>query len=204
MSTENNWKEMNGQADDDLSGMLNISEISKLQSKTPLQQLKRNLRINIIWGLIIDLFYLAILIAFAYWQVRVAISVVFLFSLWALYTAIIQYKKIPDHVSADRSLLSELKKQHQAIVRWCRMLENTGLFIYPVSAAGGFMLGGAIGSGKDIDVFLRKPLIIILFFVVIAILTPACHYLAKWMNKVAFGKHLEALQKNIQELESEQ
>jgi hypothetical protein len=76
--------------------------------------------------------------------------------------------------------------------------------LYPVSAAGGFMLGGFVGSGKPIEVFMSKPIVIIILVVTIAILVPICYKLAKWMTKKAFGQYADQLKKNIDALKSGQ
>jgi hypothetical protein len=65
------------------------------------------------------------------------------------------------------------------------------------------MLGGVIGSGKPVSVFMHKPLFFITLIIAVIVLVPACYYLAKWMFKCSFGKHLQALKDNIDELESE-
>lgn len=41
-----------------------------------------------------------------------------------------------------------------------------------------------------------------LLAVCIIVLVPACYWTAKWLFKVAFGKHLEALHARIAELRS--
>jgi hypothetical protein len=82
------------------------------------------------------------------------------------------------------------------------MQEKVALFFYPIGAVGGFMMGGVIGSGKTIGEFMSKPVVLIALVIVLVTLIPACYYLAKWMNKKAFGDHLEKLKENINQLKN--
>lgn len=203
MSIQNTWGDIDNKQDDDLVSLLQKPQLSKLTSKSPLEKIRKNLLMNIIWGILICGLYVFIIIHFQIWQVQVSIGVVLLFSLWALYTAFVQYKKLSTIVSANSSLLTEMKRHAASINDWLNTQQKVALIIYPVSAAGGFMLGGVIGSGKPVEVFMSKPFVIIALVVTIIILVPACYYLAKWMCNYSFGKHLKALQQNILDLESE-
>ncbi len=80
---------------------------------------------------------------------------------------------------------------------------KVALFIYPISAAAGFMLGGVVGSSKAAEAFMQKTVIWIILLVVVIILTPLCYLLARWMLRYSFGKHLDTLQEKTNELEAE-
>jgi len=203
MSNQYIWDDINNKQDDDLSSLLNKPKLSKLTSHNPLEKIKKNLLMNMVWGIIIGALYVFMIIHFQIWQVQVSISIVLLFSLWALYTAWLQYKKLNTSVSSNSSLLSEMKRHYESIETWLNTQQKVALIIYPVSAAGGFMLGGVIGSGKSVELFMSKPIVILILVVTILILVPACYYLAKWMCNYSFGKHLKTLQQNIKDLESE-
>ena len=82
--------------------------------------------------------------------------------------------------------------------------QQAGLLIYPVSATGGFMIGGSVGAGKSITEVMQKPGMIIALLIALIILVPLCFYLAKWMSKKAFGKYAEQLKQNIEMLKSAQ
>jgi hypothetical protein len=203
MSIQNIWSDINNKQDEDLLLLIQKPQLSKLTSNSPLEKIKKNLLMNIVWGILICGIYVFIIIHFQIWQVQVSIAIVLLFSLWALYTAFIQYKKLRTSVSANSSLLSEMKRHCESITTWLQTQQKVALIIYPISAAGGFMLGGVIGSGKLVEVFMSKPIVLAAFIATIIILVPACYYLAKWMCNYSFGKHLKALQRNINDLESE-
>ena len=169
---EQNWKQLEGPEDDELSSMLNMSAIAYLHTHNPLQKIKTNLLINMILGVLICIVYVIIIIAFPIWQVQVGLGIVFIFSGWAMYKAFIQYRNIQPDISANNALLEELKRQHQSFTEMIRTQLKVALFIYPISAAAGFMLGGVAGSGKPVEAFMHKPAVWIILLVAIAILTP--------------------------------
>ncbi len=203
MNIEQNWKAVENHGDIDLTSMMNLSKISHFHSSNPLKTIKKNLLINIIWGTLICMSYIALFIAFPIWQVQVAIFITFVFSVWAVYTAYLQYRDMITTVSFEKSVLEELKRHRQSILQWMKTQLKVALFIYPISASGGFFLGGTIGSGKSIETIMQKFVMWLILLVVLLILTPLCHLLAKWMFKISFGKYLDSLQKSIQELEAE-
>jgi cation transporter-like permease len=203
MSIEKTWDEINEGGDEDLSSLLHTGTLSKLPSHNPLQKIKSNLLANLIWCVVLSIGYIIIISYFRIWQVQVSLGIVLAFTLWALYEGSVQYKKLNSQVSPAGSLLHELKRHHQSISNWMKVQQQVGLFVYPISAAGGFMLGGVLGSGKSVATFLSKPAAQIALPICIVVLVPAGYYLARWMYKHSFGKHLAALQKNINDLEAE-
>lgn len=203
MNINNNWSNESHKSDDDLNALLNIKSIKNLSSKNPLENIKNNLILNIILGLAICVFYVFVLFYFPIWQVQLAIGITLIFSIWAIYTAFIEFKKIKTDVSPENSLLAELKKHHHSLTKWMKTQQMVGIFIYPISAIGGFMLGGTVGSGKNVESFMGKPSILLILLVVLIILVPLCHFFAKWMFNYSFGKHLKSIDQKIKDLESE-
>lgn len=203
MSIEKKWGQLGDGQDEDLSSLLQASKLSKLSSHNPLQKIKQNLLINMVLGLLICVLYVVVLCYFQIWQVQLAIGIVLIFSLWAVYTAYQQYKELNTSVSANSPVLLELKRHCLSITNWMDTQQKVALFIYPISAAGGFMLGGVLGSGKPVEAFMHKPFFVMALVIAIIVMVPACWYLARWMFNYSFGKHLKALNKNIKALEEE-
>ena len=202
MIPDEQWKNMEEHQDQDLSSLININTITKLPSNDPLQKIKRNLIINALWGLLIVCLYIFIIIRFPLWQVQLCIGTVMVFTFLGALSAFRLYRKISDKV-LNNSLLQEMERHYNSLQHWMSLQQNVGLLLYPVSAAGGFMLGGFVGSGKPIEVFMSKPIVIIILLVVIAILVPLCYKLAKWMCKKSFGQYADQLKKNIDTLKSD-
>ena len=203
MSIEQNWKKMNEEGDDDLSSLLREGRLQKMHSSNPLQKIKYSLVVSIAYAILIAALYVYVLIRFPYWQVIVCIGIVLLFTIWGGYTSYIQYRNIRPWVSGSKPLLEEMEKHYTGIRDWMRLQMKVAIFIYPVAAAGGFMIGGIVGSGKSIDYFLSKPVVIIALIIAVVVLVPCCIWLAKWMFKKSYGKHLATLKKNIDALKEE-
>lgn len=199
MSIENNWRQLNEKKDDELSFLLQSGKFRKLHSSNPLQKIKNNLVISIIWAVLIAAAYIYVMIQFPQWPVLLCIGVVLLFTLWAAYTAYLQYRSIQLFV-IENSLLAEMEKHYAGINNWMKAQMKVAVLVYPVAAVGGFMIGGMLGSGKSIEWFLSKPIVIISLVITIAVLVPLSMWLAKWLFKKSFGKHLKLLKKNIDEL----
>lgn len=112
-----------------------------------------------------------------------------------------QYKKIKAGVPMDEGLLPHLKHYHQFISRILRQEERIALFIYPVALTAGFLLG--FTSSATLEEFFNSRWAIILLAGCWVVLTPLSHMLAKWMNRISFGKYLTELEAHIRELEKD-
>ncbi|MBC7826412.1 MAG: hypothetical protein H7122_01600 [Chitinophagaceae bacterium] len=200
MSFEELWKN-SSENDDDLSALIKPG-LSKLRSKDPLNKLKRNILAGAILGLLISACYVYIMAKFPVWQVFVCIGIVFTFTVWASLQSLLLYKEI-SRTTPGNSLLQELESHYAKIKKWMNIQQQAALFIYPVSATGGFMIGGSLGAEKTISEVMQKPAMIIALLITLAILVPICYYFARWLNKKAFGKYAEQLKQNIDTLNLE-
>jgi hypothetical protein len=201
MNIEQNWKQQNEQGDEDLSGLLQPGKLKKLHSSGPLQKIKDYLLISFVFALLVAAFYVYVMFLFPQWPVLLCVGIVLLFNLWAGYTAWQQYKTI-EPAAQGPSLLAQLQKHHDAIHAWMKTQLRVAIFVYPVAATGGFMVGGMEGSGKSIAYFMGKPVIQVTLLITLAVLVPLCIWLAKWMFKKTFGRHLARIRENMEALKN--
>ena len=110
------------------------------------------------------------------------------------------YKNTDENITPSNSLKQELQKNYNSFQSWWKLQQKAGLFVYPIAAAGGFILGGVEGSGKSVEVFLYNPMMIKILVVTVLMLVPICYYMAKWMFNYVYGKHLMKLKNLIDEL----
>lgn len=199
MSIEKTWKDIDEQSDEALMALLQPKALEKLQSKNPLSLIRKNLFRNGIMGIIISGFYIFCIVSFPYWQIQTCIGAVLVFTIWATVGAFRLRNTIDGNV-VTHSLLEEMERHYTRIKQWTIAQKWAGLIIYPVSAAGGFMLGGVMGAEKPVDVIMAKPIMVWAMLICIAILVPIGYFLAKWLNHKAFGRHLKTLKQNIDEL----
>ncbi len=81
-----------------------------------------------------------------------------------------------------------------------RFEESVGAIFIVRAPALGALLGASDGSGKSVEVLLSNPKMIVLLNVLVAIFAPLAIWGSVLMNKVAFGKALDRLRRNIQAL----
>ena len=199
MNLEDIWKNT-GEGDNDLSSLIKPG-LSKIASKSPLVKINRNLFWGAVFGIFIAGIYIFIMIKFPVWQVLLCVGIVFAFTVFASLKSYLLYRDISTTLPG-LSLLQEMESHHAKIKKWMSIQQQVALWIYPVSATGGFMIGGSVGGGKSITAFMQKPEIIIFLLITLAILVPICFYMAKWMCKRAFGKYFDQLKQNIDLLKS--
>ncbi len=192
----------------DTNGEDMLEEILKSRSfthssiQTPLSKLKKNLAIHLVYAIVITLGYAYIIFYFPMWQVQVCMLLLIVFNIWMIIKSYGLYANIDLNLNGT-NVLSELKKHFQAFKEWEKQSLQAALFVYPFATSGGFMLGGTIGSGKPVEVFMSYPKVLIALAVCIIILVPLGYWVAKWMTKVAFGKYVDQLKERIDELEKE-
>jgi hypothetical protein len=202
MDINDTWKNMSNE-DPEMDKIIQSPVLSTLHSTNTLAKLKKSVGANIIWGILVCIFYLLIIINFQIWQVQIGLGIVLVFSFWAIADTYRLYKQIDPVIAAENSLLQEMQKQYSNINQWMHTQKRVALFFYPIAAASGFMLGGVLGSGKSLNFFMSKPITIIALIVTVIVLVPAANYMAKWMFEKSFGKQLKRLKENIDALNNQ-
>jgi hypothetical protein len=198
MDIENIWRQGTG-SDDELKKMLQ-QNVNHLHSKLPLKKLKKNLFMGVIWGILITAGYVALFFFVAIWQVHISLVIGIIFNVWIIAMTWKLYRNTNETVSVSNSLKEELQKNYNAFQRWWQIQEKAGVFVYPIAAIGGFILGGVEGSGKRVEAFLYNPEMLMILGITLLILVPLCYYGARWMFNYAYGKHLKKLKLLIDEL----
>jgi len=181
----------------EFESFLGSVQLQQLQTSNPLQKLSRTLLYNILFGGAICILYCAAIIVVDTLIIKAILAVLLLFSVWAVYSGYIIYRQFLPQVSVTRPVLEEMEHHYTTMTVWIKKQEITGLFFYPISAAGGFMMGGAAGSGKPIIEYMSNAYVLLLLLVLVAILEPICFYLVRYFNKLLFGVHLADLKRNI-------
>jgi hypothetical protein len=172
-------------------------QLQQLQTSNPLQKLSKTLLYNILFGGAICIVYCVAIIMTDALVIKAILAALLVFSVWAVYSGYIIYRQFLPQVSVARPVLEEMEHHYTTMTVWIKKQEITGLFFYPISAAGGFMMGGAAGSGKPIIEFMSNIYVLLMLLVLVAILEPICFYLVRYFNKLLFGVHLANLKRNI-------
>jgi hypothetical protein len=189
--------------DPTLKSMLSSARLQGTGPRDPLATLRKSLAINFAWSIIMGIALLALLFSTPSLTVRLCLAVPVLFCVWSAWDTWKLRASIPAGISGERAVLPELKRHHEALRRWVQVGQRVGLFVYPFSAAGGFVLGGLAGSGGTVAELMTTPGMIWLLLIALAVLTPLCCLVTRWMYRLAFGAQEEALRQRIKELEGE-
>lgn len=200
MTEYNKWKEWEPK-DKDLENLLRSGFLTRKASQHPLEKLKKNLLINICWALLITIGYGIIFINYPLWPVRIALVVMIGFNIFGIVTGWRLYQHIPSNYTSGLDVLGMLRNCHHHITEWGKQQMRLAIFVYPIAATGGYLLGGVSGSGKSLEELLRSPVFIWALPISLLILVPMAMLLAKWMFRKAFGRHLETLRQMIIDLE---
>lgn len=193
------WQKDSG-SDETLNSLLNQGHFDQLQSKLPLHKLRKNLLAGLVWAVLITILYFVLLFILPMWPAYVTLGVLILFNITLMVDTIKLYRKTPATVIPSNSLKEELTSHYDSFQRWWTLQRKLGLFLYPFACAGGFMVGGVMGSGKPVEEFLFTPEMLSILGVTLLVLVPLCYLAAKVMFNYAYGKHLKRLKATIDEL----
>lgn len=109
------------------------------------------------------------------------------------------YREVSQPIDFSDSLLITLKNIYQNIDRMLRFQRKSALFIYPIAASTGFLLG--FSESKDPLLVFQNPKLLLSMIGISLILTPLCYWLAIWMEKISYGKYIVQLKDLIDSME---
>ena len=198
MDIEKAWKESGSEIS------ISRSEIRKSLKQRPesvLRKLRNQLLFKLLFTVLFTLAYTAIAIYFEDLFVRILFSVLIILHIVGVIYFTRQWQRLRQEVSMDRPILEVLKEYRRVITISLRYEHLTGLLLYPVAASAGFFL--ALTEELSWQEIMESRMIWIIWFITIVLLTPLSHVLAKWMNKVSFGKYVKKLEGHIKEMEDQ-
>lgn len=169
-------------------------------SKHPVAKLKRAYLISTAFALVFLIGFIVLFFKYDEPLVKGSLVLVIVGYIFFFVVNFSMYRKINVALPVDQSLRKALSHTHDFITDNIRFQERVGLYLYPIAAASGFLMGGA--SGGDLDGMLQKKVVLIILLVTVAILTPIGFYLARWMYKVSYGKCLIEIKGLINELDN--
>ncbi|MEQ9304896.1 MAG: hypothetical protein RJQ14_13390 [Marinoscillum sp.] len=102
-------------------------------------------------------------------------------------------------LNMDQDIRHGLIEYRDRIKRVLKYEESTALALYPVSVSGGFFLGMQLVD-RDAEIMTETFHWVVLILTIV-LFTIGGNWLAKWMNRKAFGKYLDGLDETISELD---
>lgn len=201
---DNEWDALQ-QALQGTTGKAYTEDDLKADSAQPLQKLNRQWNMRIAFTIAIAPLWLVAVFYFHEFIIQLLMGLVFVANLWSLYVGLNLKSKMQKGASSNLPVLENLKTTHNLISTAIKVEERVFIFIYPISVAAGFFAGVSIsGAANNIANQPDKALDILYILAgCIIVLTPLSHFLAKWLNKLAFGNYLKELKRVIESYESE-
>lgn len=173
------------------------------ESQGLLVKLKRQLRNKILWGVVLNL-PMPLLLFLSWGNVPILILIGFVLLMSAILTVEIYryYRRLPSHLDMSQGMLPLMQSYDRIIRRALRFEERVGAFFVVPAPAMGAMLSFLADGKHTVGDILTNPGMLIVLGVVTVVVAPFAIWLTVWMNKYAFGKYLDKLQKNIAALEA--
>jgi ABC-type bacteriocin/lantibiotic exporter with double-glycine peptidase domain len=197
MDLQETWKKLEAEKlNKPVLGSLAIQK----KSKHPVQRLKTLYLITTGFAVTFLLIFIALFFLFHEPLVKGGLIAVILCYFFFLVVNWSMYKKIKVDLPVDQNLKTVLQHTYTFISDNIRFQERAAIFIYPIAGTSGFLMGGSVGSG-NIEKMMSTNFALISLVVTLAILTPTGYFLAKWLNRISYGKGLGKLKELIDELE---
>jgi hypothetical protein len=111
------------------------------------------------------------------------------------------FRKLLPLANLHENILRALTEVHSVVTQALSFQQKMSAGFFPVCVAAGFLSGLSVEN--DAAVLMENPAFPITMFITIAIFTPICYYLTKWMNRLAYGQYLEQLQEQIEEIRND-
>lgn len=175
-----------------------VASSLRKHSKHPVHKLQRNLLISLGFTVFFLIAFSTLFFFVNEWIIRGLLVIIIAFYLAGTVFTYKEWQHNRGILLSDQPVKDALQNIINRIRRSLRTSERVAIFVYPVSIAAGFLLGFSVE--KDLSLLLDKPIGIIMLLVVIIVGTPASHWLAKWMNKKAYGKYLDEIEKTLNEM----
>ncbi|HEY0652782.1 MAG TPA: hypothetical protein VGD65_06630 [Chryseosolibacter sp.] len=102
---------------------------------------------------------------------------------------------------SDENVMRVLQDVREIVTRTINFQQKISWGFFPLCVAAGFVLG--ISIKKDAATLIVQPLFYGTLLVTMAIVTPACYFLTRWMIKLSYGKYLTQIEDLIQQGKAE-
>jgi hypothetical protein len=190
------WKKLES---DKLSKPVAGSVHIQKRSKHPVQKLILLFKLTLGFAIFFELGFMYLLAIMP--QVIVKVFLVIMIIIYAFFF-VLNYKilkKIQRSFRLDLSLKNTLKQVYDNTVSTLAFQRKASLIIYPLAATAGFLMG--LASETDAAMMMQKWQVQVILLIAIIILTPFCYFMARWMERVSYGKYLHQLRDLISQFD---
>ena len=176
-----------------------LDKALKKDSCDPLIRLRKNVGIKLIWIAGFSLLFLLLIITTDKLYNRILISPLLLAYVIGLTLIYGQYRML-GFVDKSQNMRYILKAYYYRITRIQQYELKVAVFLYPISITAGFVYGFSLK--RSADEILTDIKILSILVITNLVLIPVCYYLARWMDRKAYGRYLDQLKEDIDQLEA--
>jgi len=199
MKIEDTWKSLS-EEERPLSGEeIRAGLAAKPKGGDPVAKVNRRLAWKIFFTVLFLPFYILAFFYVGDWLTKTLFAIITLAHFMGLILFVKRYRRA-------KSLQVGLADSKTTLIQYIDNVKSTlrqeelgGLILYPIAAAGGFFL--SLLQEMSLDVALADRRIMITLAILMVVMTPLAHWLARWMNRKTFGRYLQDLESRLAELE---
>jgi hypothetical protein len=170
----------------------------KQKSNAPVQKILNIYRLGfILIGFILAMLIIYFLIAQTL-ALKISIAAVIVVFIGFMLLQVTPYIRISHTVRMDQDARVTIIKILEFVTANMRLQERVGLFLCPIAAGTGFILG-LLAKGKSINLLVSNRSLLFILAVTSIILTPLGFYASRWMNNRSFGRYIKELKRLIEE-----
>lgn len=174
---------------------------AKVKRRDPVQKLNKRLAWKIFFTILFLPLYFGAVFYVESWLPQLLFIIIIVAHLIGLVFFIRRYQRAKSLQLGENDSRQTLKLYIENIKATLRQEELGGLILYPIAAAGGFFF--SLLEKMSLEEALADNRILITLLILMIILTPLSHWLARWMNRKTFGKYLKELEERLRLIESE-
>jgi hypothetical protein len=171
-------------------------------SKHPVEKLIQLSKLTLVFAIFFEIGFIYLLIIMQQPIVKVFLVIMMIAYLFFFVVNYRILRNIQQSFRLDLNLKSTLKQVYDNMMSTLAFQRKASIIIYPLAATAGFLMG--LAAEKEAAIMMQKWQVILALVISIIILTPSCYYLARWMEKVSYGKYLNQLRELIQQFEKDE
>lgn len=156
-------------------------------------------KIKLLFAVSIALFFVVITPLLDYWPTQLLLVLLIIAYVAGSYVLYKEYQILKTGIDHSLDLKTALSQYLDRVKKVLAMEERIALFLYPISFSAGFLLGAWEAAGNDEHI--QETSFWLILLATVAVVTPLCRLLANWMNRISFGKVIERVEAQIQEME---
>lgn len=169
------------------------------RSKHPVRKLEQSFLTGLMFILFFEGAFVYLFIDFKHPLVRAFMGLLILCYLFAFLVNYRIYRGIRSEIDFSKDLQQTMSTIYQNVTTALRFQRRAFLFVYPVAASAGFLLGFA--TQKDPSRVIQETWLLAVMVGLSIALTPIGYWLGTWLEKHSYGKYCAQLKDLITQLE---